>query len=125
MMANMKSRSVPKIVAVLAIMLLFVVLFFVIGLFVDIQIILKYNHTPIPFTFILPFIGALIGILVALAPEINGGKCPKCGTYLMLKGASEGLGRVKAILFLARHAKYIFSCPKCGYEIMKIHLGVM
>ena len=125
MMANMKSRSARKIVAVLAIILLFAVLFFVIGLFVDIQIILKYNYTPIPFTFILPFIGALIGILGALSPEINGGKCPKCGTYLMLKGTSEGWDRVKAILFLARHPKYIFTCPKCGYEIMKIHLGVM
>ena len=124
-MANEKARSVREIVTVLGIVLLFVALFFVIGLFVDIQIILKYNYTPIPFTFILPFMGALIGVLVALSPEINGGKCPKCGTYLMLKGTSEGWGRVKAILFLARHAKYIFTCPKCGYEIMKIHLGVM
>ena len=124
-MANEKARSVREIVTVLGIVLLFVALFFVIGLFVDIQIILKYNYTPIPFTFILPFIGALIGILFALSPEINGGKCPKRGTYMMLKGASEGWGRVKAILFLARHAKYIFTCPKCGYEIMKIHLGVM
>ena len=64
-MANKKARSTRKIVAVLIIMLLFAVLFFVIGLFVDIQIILKYNYTPIPFTFILPFVGALIGLLSA------------------------------------------------------------
>lgn len=124
-MAHMKARSARKIVAVLGIMLLFVVLFFVIGLFVDMQIILKYNYTPIPFTFILPFVGALVGFLVALSPEINGGKCPKCGTYLMLKGASEGWGRVRAILFIAMHARRSFTCPKCGYETMKIQLGVM
>jgi len=64
-MAIKKARSVRKIVSVLGIVLLFVVLFFVIGLFVDIQIILKYNYTPIPFTFTLPFVGALIGLLLA------------------------------------------------------------
>jgi len=49
----------------IGIVLLFAVGFFIIGLFVDVQIILKYNYTPIPFTFILPFVGALIGFLLA------------------------------------------------------------
>jgi len=49
----------------IGIVLLFAVGFFIIGLFVDVQIILKYNFNPIPFTFILPFVGALIGFLLA------------------------------------------------------------
>ena len=61
-----KTRSRRKIAAVAGVMLLFAIGFFVIGLFVDMQIILRYNYTPFPFTFILPFVGALTGFLLAL-----------------------------------------------------------
>ncbi len=64
-MANTKARSVHKIVTAMGVVLLFTIGFFIIKLFIDIQVILKYNYTPIPFTFILPFVGALIGFLLA------------------------------------------------------------
>jgi hypothetical protein len=35
------------------------------GIFIDIQIILKYDYTPISFTYTLLFVGALIGFLLA------------------------------------------------------------
>jgi len=60
-----KARSGRKLVAVLGIVLLFAIGFFVLGLSIDSQIILKYNYTPVPFTFILPLVGALIGFLLA------------------------------------------------------------
>ena len=65
-MTKTKARSGRKIVAVVGLLLLFAIGFFVIGLVIDIQIILKYNYTPIPFTFILPFVGALVGFLLAI-----------------------------------------------------------
>jgi hypothetical protein len=60
-----KVRSGRKLVAVLGIMLLFALGFFVLGMGIDIQIILEYNYTPVPFTFVLPFVGALIGFVLA------------------------------------------------------------
>ena len=48
------------------IVLLFAVGFLLLGMFIDIQIILKYDYTPISFTFTFLFIGALIGLLLAL-----------------------------------------------------------
>ena len=65
-MTKPKARSGRKLVAVIGLVLLFVIGFFVIGLVIDIQIILKYNYTAIPFTFILPFVGALVGFLLAI-----------------------------------------------------------
>jgi hypothetical protein len=70
----MKGMSLRKTVIVFGVVLLFVIGFFVIGLFIDIQIIIKLNYTPIPFTFILPFVGALIGLLLAfrIVRNLNG-----------------------------------------------------
>ena len=61
----MKAISGRKLVAVIGTMVVFAICFLVIGMFIDIQIILKLDGTPIPFTFILPFVGALIGFLLA------------------------------------------------------------
>jgi len=60
-----KNRNAGKILAVIGIVLSFAIGFFVLGLIIDIQMILRYNHTPVPFTFILPFVGALIGFFSA------------------------------------------------------------
>lgn len=49
----------------LGIVLLFAVGFMLLGMFIDIQIMLKYNYTPISFTFTFLFLGALIGIFLA------------------------------------------------------------
>lgn len=65
-MKNTKGRNWRRIAISIGMMLLFAIGFFIIGLFIDIQIILKYDYTPVPFTFILPFVGALIGILLAV-----------------------------------------------------------
>jgi len=63
---NTKARSGRRIVAVVGFVLLFAIGFFVLGLFIDIQILLHYNYNPfLPFTFVLPFVGALIGFLLA------------------------------------------------------------
>lgn len=63
-MTKNKTRNAGKILAVTGIVLLFAIGFFVLGLIIDIQIILRYNHTSVPFTFILPFVGALIGFFI-------------------------------------------------------------
>lgn len=65
-MTNTKGRSLLKILAVIGMVLLFAVGFLVLGLVIDIQIMLEYNYTPIPFTFTLPFVGALVGFLIAI-----------------------------------------------------------
>ena len=72
----MKHNNMRKIVIAIGLVLLFVIGFFVFGLFIDIQIILKYNYTPISFTFTHPFIGAFIGFLLAFrfAKHMNGQK---------------------------------------------------
>ena len=57
--------NVRKTMLVLGLMLLFSVVFMFLGMFIDIQIISKYNYTPISFTFTFLFGGALIGLLVA------------------------------------------------------------
>ena len=64
-MTEKKTRNAGKILAVIGIVLLFAIGFFVLGLIIDIQIIQRYDHTPVPFTFILPFVGALIGFFLA------------------------------------------------------------
>lgn len=64
-MTKKKNRNAGKILAVIGIVLSFAIGFFVLGLIIDIQMILRYNHTPVPFTFILPFVGALIGFFSA------------------------------------------------------------
>jgi peptidoglycan/LPS O-acetylase OafA/YrhL len=46
-------------------MLVCAVGFMLLGLLIDISIILKYDYTPISFTFTLPFIGALVGFFLA------------------------------------------------------------
>lgn len=64
-MQDTKSGEVRKALTVVGMVAVFATGFFIFGLFIDIQIILKYNYTPIPFTFVLPFLGALIGFLLA------------------------------------------------------------
>ena len=64
-MTKPKAKRGSKLVAVLAIALLFAIGFFVLGLFIDIQIISEYNLTPIPLTIIFPIVGALIGFFLA------------------------------------------------------------
>jgi len=61
----LKGENVRKAMIVLGVVLLFAVGFMFLGIFVDIQIILKYDYTPISFTFTFLFVGALIGFLSA------------------------------------------------------------
>ena len=57
-------HNVRKTVMALGVVLLCAVVGMLLGMFIDIQIILKYNYTPISFTFTLLFGGALIGIFL-------------------------------------------------------------
>jgi len=63
---NPKGRNTRKILTVVGMVLVFAIAFMFFGMFIDIQIILRYNYTPIPFTFILPFVGAVVGFLISL-----------------------------------------------------------
>lgn len=63
---NMKGKNVRKTVIALGVVLLFSAGFMFLGMFIDIQIISKYDYTPISFTFTFLFCGALIGLLLAL-----------------------------------------------------------
>ena len=65
-MANAKSRNGRKILAVLGIVSAFAIGFVLLGMFIDFQIILRYDFTPIRFTFAFLFVGALLGFLLAL-----------------------------------------------------------
>jgi hypothetical protein len=60
-----KKHNVRKALTISGITLLFAVTFMLLGMFIDIQLILKYNHSPISLTFTLLSIGALIGFLLA------------------------------------------------------------
>ena len=60
----MKGKIVRKTIIVLGIVLLFAVGFMLLGMFIDIQIILKYDYSPISFTFTFLFLGAIIGLLL-------------------------------------------------------------
>lgn len=55
------SRSLASV----GIILLSIIGFFLFGMFVDINIILKYNMTPVSFTILLPFFGLLFGTIIA------------------------------------------------------------
>jgi drug/metabolite transporter (DMT)-like permease len=55
-----------KTVIAFGVVLLFAVGFMFLGMFIDIQIISKYDYTPISFTFTFLFCGSLIGLLLAL-----------------------------------------------------------
>jgi len=44
------------------------------------------------------------------------GKCPRCGTPLILKGGSKREAKAKATLFFTMRVARSFVCPKCGYE---------
>jgi lipopolysaccharide export LptBFGC system permease protein LptF len=63
---NPKGRNTRKILTAVGMVLVSAIAFMFFGMFIDIQIILEYNYTPIPFTFILPFVGALVGLWLAL-----------------------------------------------------------
>ena len=65
-MANITSRNTRKILTVLGMVLAFTIGFMLLGMFIDIQIILRYDYTPIPFTFAFLFGGASVGLLLAL-----------------------------------------------------------
>ena len=65
-MTNTRGRNTRKILTVFGIVLVFAIAFMFFGMFIDIQIILRYNYTPIPFTFILPFVGAVVGFAISL-----------------------------------------------------------
>jgi drug/metabolite transporter (DMT)-like permease len=55
-----------KIIEAFIIVLLFAVGWMLLGIFIDIQMISKYDYTPISFTFTFLFIGSVIGFLLAL-----------------------------------------------------------
>ena len=61
----MKGKNVRKTMIVLGVVLLFAVGFMFLGMFIDIQIISKYDYTPISFTFTFLFGGTLVGLLLA------------------------------------------------------------
>jgi len=63
---NSENRNGRKILIALGIVLVFAVGLMLLGIFIDIQIISRYNSTPIPFTFTLLIVGALVGSLFAL-----------------------------------------------------------
>ena len=54
-----------KTLTAFCIVTLFAVGFLLLGIVVDIQVILKYNYTPISFTFTFLLVGVLIGVLLA------------------------------------------------------------
>lgn len=58
-------KNVRKTLIALGVVLLLAVGLMLLGMFVDIQVISKYNYTPISFTFTFLFAGALIGLLLA------------------------------------------------------------
>lgn len=55
-----------KIIEAFGIFSLFALGWMILGIFIDIQIISKYDYTPISFTFTFLFIGSVIGFLLAL-----------------------------------------------------------
>ena len=61
----MQGKKVRRTMMFLGVVLLVAVGFMFLGIFIDIQIISKYNYTPISFTFTFLFGGALIGFLLA------------------------------------------------------------
>ena len=58
--------NVRKTLIAIGIVLVFAVGLMLVGMFIDIQMILEFNYTPIPFTFTLLFVGAVIGSVLAL-----------------------------------------------------------
>jgi hypothetical protein len=58
--------NMRKAVTAFGVALLFAVGFMLLGMFIDIQIILRYDYTPISFTFTFLFTGILVGLLLAL-----------------------------------------------------------
>ncbi len=59
-------HTVRKTVMALGVVLLFAVGFMLLGMFIDIQIMLKYDYTPVSFTFTFLFGGALVGVFLTL-----------------------------------------------------------
>ena len=59
------SKKVTEIPIAFAVVLLVAVGFMLLGIFINIQIITKYDYTPISFTFTLLFVGTVIGFLLA------------------------------------------------------------
>ncbi len=66
-MKKTRGKNWRRIGAVLGLAILFTICFFIIGLLIDIQILLEYDYNPfVPFTSVLPFVGAIIGTLLAV-----------------------------------------------------------
>ncbi len=65
-MWNNTLHNVRKAVMAFGVVILFAVGSMLLGIFIDIQIISKYDYTPISFTFTFLFGGALIGLFLAL-----------------------------------------------------------
>jgi hypothetical protein len=61
-----------SVVAAFSVVLLTAIGFFLVGLFIDINIILKNNITPFSFTLLLLFCGLIIGALVAKRIFLKG-----------------------------------------------------
>lgn len=61
----MNGKAVRKTLISLGVVLLFAFGFMLLGMLIDIQVITKYNYTPISFTFTFLFAGILIGLLFA------------------------------------------------------------
>ena len=53
-----------KTLTAFSVVALFAVGFLLLGMFVDIQVILKYDYTPISFTFTFLLVGVLVGVLL-------------------------------------------------------------
>ena len=68
------SKKVTEILIAFAVVLLVAVGFMLLGIFINIQIITKYDYTPISFTFTLLFVGTVIGFLLAFKTtrHLNG-----------------------------------------------------
>lgn len=65
-MSNKSLHNVHNTVMAFGVVLLFAVGSMFLGIFIDIQIISKYDYTPISFTFTFLFGGALIGLFLVL-----------------------------------------------------------
>jgi len=59
-------RKAREIVMAFGVALLFTVGFILLGMFIDIQVILKFDYTPISFTFTFLLCGILVGVSSAL-----------------------------------------------------------
>ena len=79
-MEHYTQRDLRRIVVALGVALLSAVGFMLLGMFIDIQVTLKYDYTPISFTFTFLLCGILVGVLLALKIVSHGTQKPVNGT---------------------------------------------